>query len=300
METCHIIFFYRNISPKDIITPSVGREVARDIGAPYYETSVLTQYGIADVFINASRAALIERRKIKFWNTQLRKVQRPSMQPPMKMPIPSPKSIEIAPPLLNSDICSLITNRSECDVTFLVQNHSIEAHKICLAVASQFFRDLFSLESLSKLPAKRPKNVPLRKKFPNRFSHNDCEGLLDSDQESLSTDTDCDSSVQDPAGDDYLSPSLLKALSHFPLTIPFDHEAVESIEVRYEDYGYGQSHKILRTFIRLNADISAKSFRTTLEYLYMGTLQCGDGSDLAQLRKTAELFKVSGTYVLFA
>ena len=70
----------RNIADKDIVTPETGREVAKDIGAPYYETSVLSQHGVEDLFINSVRAALIERRKIKFWSAQLRRVQRPLIQ----------------------------------------------------------------------------------------------------------------------------------------------------------------------------------------------------------------------------
>lgn len=263
------------------------------MGAPYYETSVLTHFGVADVFINASRAALLERSKIKFWNTQLRKVQRPLVQPPMPMPIPSMKAIQIAPPLLNSDICSLVKNRSECDVTFVVQNCNIEAHRICLAAAAKFFEDLFSLESLAKLPTKRRRKKndnKLHQKFPERFSHTDCEGLLDSDQESLSTDTD--SSIPDSFGDEYFSPcSSSRSSSRFPLIIPYDHTAVDSIEIRYEDDGYSYSHKILKTYIRLNAEITVKSFRALLDYLYSGSLR-DNRTDLTQLRKTADLLQV--------
>jgi hypothetical protein len=66
-----VVCYFREVKPEDIILPEKGRAVAKQIGAPYYETSVLTQYGIDDVFFNVIRAAMIERRKIKFWSTQL-------------------------------------------------------------------------------------------------------------------------------------------------------------------------------------------------------------------------------------
>nr|KAG5692538.1 hypothetical protein BaRGS_009488 [Batillaria attramentaria] len=74
---------YKDIHEADIVTPAMGHEVAKDIGAPFYESSVLTKFGVSDIFINSVRAALIERRKLKFWNTQLRRVQRPLIQQPV-------------------------------------------------------------------------------------------------------------------------------------------------------------------------------------------------------------------------
>ncbi|XP_005091128.1 rho-related BTB domain-containing protein 2 [Aplysia californica] len=290
---------YRHISPEDLITPSVGREVARDISAPYYETSVLTHFGVQDVFINAARAALLERRKIKFWNTQLRRIQRPLLQPPMKMPIPTVPRIQIAKPLLKSDISALLTNKSECDVTFLVGHETIEAHRICLTVASTFFQDLFSLESLAKLPARRRrKNSHLRRQFPKRFSHTDSEFLLDSDQESLSTDTDYDSSVQGSAGDSYLANnSTSGSRLRLPLIIPYDHRAVELIEIRYEEDAVDPSHRCLQTYVRMCEEISARSFHVVIEYLYTGSLRPCE-VNLAQVRKTADLLQLTDLVVV--
>ena len=38
-----------------------GRAVARELGVPYYETSVLSFFGVNEVFQNAIRAALMTR-----------------------------------------------------------------------------------------------------------------------------------------------------------------------------------------------------------------------------------------------
>ena len=43
--------------------PEEARTVARELGVPYYETSVLTYFGIDEMFENAIRAALCCRRQ---------------------------------------------------------------------------------------------------------------------------------------------------------------------------------------------------------------------------------------------
>ena len=60
--------------------PEKARAVARDLGIPYYETSVLTFYGIDELFENAIRAALCSRRSQRFWMTGLKKVMQPALQ----------------------------------------------------------------------------------------------------------------------------------------------------------------------------------------------------------------------------
>ena len=60
--------------------PEQGRVVAKNLGIPYYETSVLTYFGVNEVFENAIRAALCVRRQQRFWITNLKKVLTPTLQ----------------------------------------------------------------------------------------------------------------------------------------------------------------------------------------------------------------------------
>ncbi|KAJ8263006.1 hypothetical protein COCON_G00154630 [Conger conger] len=62
------------IKPTDILPPERGHEVAKELGVPYYETSIVAQFGVKDVFDNAIRAALISRRHLQFWKSHLKKV----------------------------------------------------------------------------------------------------------------------------------------------------------------------------------------------------------------------------------
>lgn len=72
--------FCRPVRKNDLVMPDEARVVAREFGVHYYETSVLTYYGVNEVFENAIRAALISRRRQRFWMTNLKKVQRPLLQ----------------------------------------------------------------------------------------------------------------------------------------------------------------------------------------------------------------------------
>ncbi|GFO14645.1 rho-related BTB domain-containing protein 1-like [Plakobranchus ocellatus] len=326
---------YRNISLNDMIPPSAGREVARDLGAPYYETSVLTQYGVHDVFLNAARVALLERRKIKFWNAQLRRIQRPLIQPPMNFPMPTAPKVKVMLAPSGSEISALVNNRSECDVTFLVDARTFEAHRICLAVASRFFEDLFSLESLAKLPPARRRrkrksnnsncydDEQLRSKFPARFfpsssvSSEQDHLLPDSDLDSLSTtDTEYESSVgggvsgsADSGGGvgsgGFLSSGGLSSATglrrtyqrQFPLVIPYDHPAVETIEIRHEEEEGEVTSKTLKSYIRMNEQISAGAFMVVLEYLYTGSLRPFE-VHLDEIRSTAELLQLTDLMVV--
>ncbi len=61
----------------------MGRRMADEVGAvAYYEASVLEHYGINQVFINVTRAALVNRREKHFWNMlgYLKRVSKPICQ----------------------------------------------------------------------------------------------------------------------------------------------------------------------------------------------------------------------------
>ncbi len=74
---------FSEIKDTDVITPEAGRAIAKEVGAAaYYETSVLDNYGIGQVFVNVTRAALINRREKHFWNMlgNLKRISRPLCQ----------------------------------------------------------------------------------------------------------------------------------------------------------------------------------------------------------------------------
>uniref|UniRef100_A0A8C3RC07 BTB domain-containing protein n=1 Tax=Cyanoderma ruficeps TaxID=181631 RepID=A0A8C3RC07_9PASS len=137
------------IKPSDILPPERGHEVARELGVPYYETSVVAQFGVKDVFDNAIRAALVSRRHLQFWKSHLRKMQRPLLQAPFLPPKPPPPLIQVpdAPPGLGGGPAALFQAPLCADVVFQLQGgHRVFAHRVYLATACSRFYDLFTLE----------------------------------------------------------------------------------------------------------------------------------------------------------
>ncbi|XP_063067283.1 rho-related BTB domain-containing protein 2 [Engraulis encrasicolus] len=136
----------RPIKSNEILAPEKGREVAKELGVPYYETSVVAQFGVKDVFDNAIRAALISRRHLQFWKSHLRNVQRPLLQAPFLPPKPPPPLITIPLPPSTPDEhpARLLEDPLCADVVLVLQEQQrIFAHKVYLATASSKFYDLF-------------------------------------------------------------------------------------------------------------------------------------------------------------
>uniref|UniRef100_A0A8C3LT56 Rho-related BTB domain-containing protein 2 n=1 Tax=Chrysolophus pictus TaxID=9089 RepID=A0A8C3LT56_CHRPC len=139
----------RPIKPNEILPPEKGREVAKELGIPYYETSVVAQFGIKDVFDNAIRAALISRRHLQFWKSHLRNVQRPLLQAPFLPPRPPPPIIVVPDPPSNNEEhpAHLLEDPLCADVILVLQEKiKIYAHKIYLSTSSSKFYDLFLMD----------------------------------------------------------------------------------------------------------------------------------------------------------
>lgn len=152
----------RPIKPTDILSPESGHEVAKELGIPYYETSVVAQFGVKDVFDSAIRAALISRRHLQFWKSHLKKVQRPLLQAPFLPPKPPPPIIHLPdPPQCSGQGPAALFCTPLCaDVVFqLLSGQKIFAHKVYLATACYKFYDLFTLELLP--PERNEEKPPL-------------------------------------------------------------------------------------------------------------------------------------------
>ncbi len=140
----------RPIKPTDILPPERGHEVAKELGIPYFETSIVAQFGVKDVFDNAIRAALISRRHLQFWKSHLKKVQRPLLQAPFLPPRPPRPVVGIPdpPPIDGEGPDSLFCQLLCADVLFLLQAGAthVFAHKVYLATSCSKFYDLFTLD----------------------------------------------------------------------------------------------------------------------------------------------------------
>ena len=119
--------------------------MAKDIEAPYYESSVFTHFGVNEVFENIIRVALIARRQQRFWMTNLKHVQRSLLQKPFCPPQPlAPKAI-VPTSQFDLHLFSLLQYQTYTDMILSIGKSGICAHKVLLSAAS---KELYKLSTL--------------------------------------------------------------------------------------------------------------------------------------------------------
>ncbi|XP_043568255.1 rho-related BTB domain-containing protein 1 isoform X2 [Chiloscyllium plagiosum] len=286
----------RPIRPNDILPPEKGREVAKELGIPYYETSVFDQFGIKDVFDNAVRGALISRRHLQFWKSHLKKVQKPLLQAPFLPPKPPPPVMKIPDnPVSAFKPSHLLDNPLCADVMFILQNQvKIYAHKVYLATSSSKFYDLFLLDLTAESQIhseKNEKQVKLGQDHLMRTS-------------SLDTDGDnCEISVGS-------TPSILRT-SKSDSTLKMNIHEDESSEMKGTPSGRSLSswskafnhiheedlenpvmkRRGLMTVVKMDHSIQPGPFEAVLRFLYTGQLDENE-KDLMRIAQIAELLEV--------
>lgn len=281
----------RPIKRGDILPPEKGREVAKELGIPYYETSVFDQFGIKDVFDNAIRAALISRRHLQFWKSHLKKVQKPLLQAPFLPPKAPPPVIKVpeCPSTGTSDAACLLDNPLCADVLFLLQGQEhIFAHRIYLATSSSKFYDLFLMEC-EESPGwggGAGEEVPCR----------DCQERV----QSISPAEEVGKSLQrtPQAGPEASSgQDLLESL-----TLQTEASGSEAQALSGWSKGFVSMHREMRvnpiskrvgpvTVVRLDSSMQSGPFRTLLRFLYTGQLDEKE-KDLLGLAQMAEILEM--------
>ncbi|XP_048407360.1 rho-related BTB domain-containing protein 1 isoform X1 [Stegostoma tigrinum] len=286
----------RPIKPNDILPPEKGREVAKELGIPYYETSVFDQFGIKDVFDNAVRGALISRRHLQFWKSHLKKVQKPLLQAPFLPPKPPPPVMKVPDnPVSAFKPSHLLDNPLCADVMFVLQNQvKIYAHKVYLATSSSKFYDLFLLD----LPAESWKH--------NKKNEKPVKLGQDHLMRTLSLDTDDDSSEISVGS----TPSILRT-SKSDSTLKMNMHEDESLEekgtlsgrslslwskafnhIHEEDLENPVTKRMgLMTVVKMDHSIQPGPFEAVLCFLYTGELDENE-KDLMRIAQIAELLEV--------
>ncbi|XP_053319017.1 rho-related BTB domain-containing protein 2 isoform X2 [Spea bombifrons] len=259
----------RPIRPQEILPPEKGREVAKDLGIPYYETSVVAQCGIKEVFDNAIRSALISRRHLQFWKSHLRSVRRPLPQAPFLPPRPPPPVIIVPdPPAQSEDHAARLLEEASCaDVVLVVQERiRIYAHRIYLSTASSKFCDLFLMED-GDLP------VQIRDPLLRAASFDACEGPGETESGGMRTS----------ASDGTLGREGSRDLSGWS-------RAFESIRsgVMEEPPGY-RARRV--AVVKMDSSVRPGPFRAVLKYLYTGHLDERE-PELMEVAHIAELLEV--------
>lgn len=131
--------FVRAARKVDLVMPDEARAVAKELGIPYYETSVFTYFGVNEVFENAIRAALINRRRERFWMTNLKRVQRPILQAPFRPPKPTPPEVALLTGNYSKDMLNMFHSQCYTDLVLVAGNVRFAVHRFMLASASNAF-----------------------------------------------------------------------------------------------------------------------------------------------------------------
>uniref|UniRef100_A0A8B9C8B3 BTB domain-containing protein n=1 Tax=Anser brachyrhynchus TaxID=132585 RepID=A0A8B9C8B3_9AVES len=254
---------------------SRGHEVAKELGVPYYETSVVAQFGIKDVFDNAIRAALISRRHLQFWKSHLKKMQRPLLQAPFLPPKPPPPVIHIPDPPASRGWgpAALFCTPLCADVVFQLQGgQQVFAHRVYLATSCSKFYDLFTLEGprgAAKEPAARARSLDGER------------GALGEGARAPLRTSQSDDALRPAAGDGAVPGA--RDLSAWGRGF---------VSMRWElvaDPVAGREKRM--TVVCMDRLVQAEPFRAVLEYLYTGRLDQARG-DLMQVATIAELLEV--------
>ncbi|XP_072410011.1 rho-related BTB domain-containing protein 2-like isoform X1 [Chiloscyllium punctatum] len=288
----------RPIRHNEILPPEKGREVAKELGIPYYETSVVAQFGIKDVFDNAIRAALISRRHLQFWKSHLRNVQKPLLQAPFLPPKPPPPIITVPdPPKTNEEHpAHLLANPLCADVILVLQDKvKIYAHKIYLSTSSSKFYDLFLMD-LNEEPESGSERA---------VSHNDRQGrehLMRAASFDVSESTDEVPTTQ-PLSNLRASTSdgilKLNACDHSARAkawlkrrkiLSTWSRAFISIQEEMAEDPITLNNRLM-TVVRMDYSVHPDAFSAVMHYLYTGQLDENE-KELMQIAHIAELLEV--------
>ncbi|XP_051540432.1 rho-related BTB domain-containing protein 2-like isoform X2 [Myxocyprinus asiaticus] len=273
----------RPIKVNEILPPEKGREVAKELGVPYYETSVVAQFGVKDVFDNAIRAALISRRHLQFWKSHLRDVQRPHLQAPFLPPKPPPPVITIPPPpSTTEDNPGSLLEESLCaDVVLVLQEHQrVFAHKVYLATASSKFYDLFVQDVKAEAEGRQP---PGREPPVRAASFDMCES---SDEDSRANLRACISDGTLIGGD---SDGILEGSRGGRILFSLGRAFVSIRRETVQDPITFISRPM--TVVHMDPSVLVGPFRVVMRYLYTGQLDEHE-KDLMHIAHIAELLEV--------
>lgn len=135
---------------RPLVPPEIGRQTAREIGAHgYYETSIVTKYGVDEIFVNAIRAALIGRRKARpVLSSHLKRIEHPTLQEPYLPPKKPAPTANVQASRYYEEQSSLFGDSDLADILFLVEDGKVYGHAVVLASSSNVFATLLLNKAL--------------------------------------------------------------------------------------------------------------------------------------------------------
>lgn len=287
--------FVRPVRKSDLIMPDEARAIAKELGMYYYETSVLTYYGVNEVFENAIRAALSARRGQRFWMTNLKKVQKPLLQIPYCPPKPASVPVHVMTSVYDEHISWLYFQSVYTDVVFIVGNVGFSAHKIILSAVSPAFYRFFLHEDgdLYFEAGRSSSDSSVLSTYGEILSgqfNDDTEYLIRVEKHSkLSDNVKRRSSPQVLSADNnsYWSSGKIgynKELNHPIFT------SIRTEQCNGSSHGCNGLH-CLQTIVTLNKSISPSVMAQCLQFIYTGTIDV-KYTKLQELRQLAQIIEI--------
>lgn len=268
---CKCLFFYREIHDKDILLPERGLNVAKEIGAYYYETSVLVPYGVDYMFMNALRAALLHKRDKHVWSMlgNLKRIQKPACQAPFQPPRPLMPLLVVTAEESDSDLWHQVDCDRYCDVVFVTQGGCMAAHAAYLVAASSIFKRL--LLTPGEL---------LRSHVPN-----DSSLQLESDNFAVTRTNPVETS-----GDCGAESRVHTSESQEPQqSFLFNHPVFLSLERQPFNDPLNCDSATRKTIIHLSEAVTLPALTYVLRYLYTGQFGSDDVNVLSDVQTLARL-----------
>lgn len=201
----------RQVREHDLVMPDEGRAVAKELGLPYYETSVLTYFGVNEIFENAIRAALCARRQQRFRMTNLKRVMMPALQEPFCPPRPKLPDVTVIASSYSLDMAKMNAQQNYTDLIFLCGNVGFSAHRFMLAASSPLLRRILLTDYSQDLQTATRSNSETSLVSSNLGSNQLFSDLFNEDTECLlssENSTPCHVGQQQPLQQQPLQQSL--------------------------------------------------------------------------------------------
>ncbi|XP_034254976.1 rho-related BTB domain-containing protein 1 isoform X3 [Thrips palmi] len=287
--------FLRATRKSDLVMPDQARAIARELGVHYYETSVLSYYGVNEVFENAIRSALMARRQQRFWMTNLKKVQRPLLQAPFKPPKPPVPEIHISPSSYDNHMREMWIQQAHTDVIFVAGSVGFTAHRFMLASASPLLHRILMTDFSNELNTRSSSESSMVSTFGEAT-----QGDFNDDTEHLiRVDTGKPSRVWEQLKR-RSSCQILTCDSNRRLDVSreMDHPAFLSIRVQQcEGLDHrGNPSSSLQTVITLSKLITPQAMNQVLQFMYTGTID-SQYCELQEIRQAAEFLELSDLHL---
>ncbi|XP_070494728.1 rho-related BTB domain-containing protein 1 isoform X3 [Chironomus tepperi] len=288
--------FVRAARKNDLVYPDEARAVAKELGIQYYETSVLTYFGVNEVFENAIRAALINRRRERFWMTNLKRVQRPYLQAPFRPPKPATPEVSVLTGNYSKDMLSMFHSQCYTDLVLVAGNIRFAVHRFMLASSSNAFQRLLNMDFTSDLCARSSSESSMVSSTFGESTtadfNDDTEFLIRTEQKQASN----------RMWEQLKRRSSYQALPTFEskkdISRDLHHPIFQHIRIVYMDEERNSITQT-QTIVTLSKLVTAKAMQQCLMFIYTGTID-KEYLELQEVRQAAELLELPQLIVLLS